>query len=123
MSRFNKAEGRIRRHIRLRKRKKIRGSEARPRLAVFKSNTNIYAQVINDKTGETIVSASSLEKEFRAKFGGKLNLEVAKFIGSTVGKRAKDKGINAVVFDRGGYIYHGRIKALADGAREAGLEF
>lgn len=121
MSRFNKAEGRIRRHIRLRK--KIRGSEARPRLAVFKSNTNIYAQVINDKTGETIVSASSLEKEFRAKFGCKLNLEVAKFIGSTVGKRAKDKGINAVVFDRGGYIYHGRIKALADGAREAGLEF
>ena len=103
MSRFNKAEGRVRRHIRLRK--KIRGTESRPRLAVFKSNTNIYAQVINDKTGETIVSASSLEKEFRAKFGGKLNLEVAKTIGETVAKRAKEKGVSAVAFDRGGYIH------------------
>lgn len=121
MSRFNKAEGRIRRHIRLRK--KIRGTESRPRLAVFKSNTNIYAQVINDKTGETIVSASSLEKEFRSKFGGKLNLEVAKVIGKTVAERAKSKGVKTVVFDRGGYIYHGRIKSVADGAREAGLEF
>ena len=112
MSRFNKAEGRVRRHIRLRK--KIRGTESRPRLAVFKSNTNIYAQVINDKTGETIVSASSLEKEFRAKFGGKLNLEVAKTSGETVAKRAKEKGVSAVVFDRCGYIDHRRIKALAD---------
>lgn len=121
MSRFNKAEGRIRRHIRLRK--KIRGTEARPRLAVFKSNTNIYAQVINDKTGETLVSASSIEKDFRSKFGCKLNLSVATAIGKAVGERAKAKGINTVVFDRGGYIYHGRIKALADAAREAGLEF
>ncbi len=121
MSRFNKAEGRVRRHIRLRK--KIRGTESCPRLAVFKSNTNIYAQVINDKTGETIVSASSLEKEFRAKFGCKLNIEVAKTIGETVAKRAKEKGVSTVVFDRGGFIYHGRIKALADSAREAGLEF
>lgn len=121
MSRFNKAEGRVRRHIRLRK--KIRGTESRPRLSVFKSNTNIYAQVINDKTGETIVSASSLEKEFREKFGGKLNIEVAKTIGETVAKRATEKGVAAVVFDRGGYIYHGRIKALADAARSAGLEF
>ena len=121
MSRFNKAEGRQRRHIRLRK--KIRGTESRPRLAVFKSNCNIYAQVINDKTGETIVSASSLEKDFRAKFGGKLNIEVAKTIGKTVAERAKSKGVSSVVFDRGGYIYHGRIKSVADGAREAGLEF
>lgn len=120
MSRLSKAEGRIKRHARLRK--KIRGTEARPRLAVFKSNTNIYAQVINDKTGETIVSASSLEKEFRSKFGGKLNIEVAKTIGTTIGKRAKEKGISTVVFDRGGFIYHGKIKAVADGAREAGLE-
>ena len=121
MSRLNKADGRVRRHIRLRK--KIRGTESRPRLAVFKSNTNIYAQVINDKTGETIVSASSLEKEFRAKFGGKLNIEVAKTIGETVAKRAKEKGVQAVVFDRGGFIYQGKIQALADAAREAGLEF
>lgn len=121
MSRFNKAEGRLKRHFRLRK--KIRGTEIRPRLAVFKSNTNIYAQVINDKTGETIASASSLEKEFRSEFGGKLNVKAAKTIGKTVGERAKAKGVRLVVFDRGGYIYHGRIKSVADGAREAGLEF
>lgn len=118
---INKAEGRVRRHIRIRK--KMSGTGACPRLAVFKSNSYVYAQVINDKTGETIVSASSLEKEFRDKFGGKLNLEVAKTIGKTVGERAKAKGIKSVVFDRGGYIYHGRVKSLADGAREAGLEF
>lgn len=118
---INKAEGRVRRHIRIRK--KISGTGTCPRLAVFKSNSYVYAQVINDKTGETIVSASSLEKEFRDKFGGKLNLEVAKTIGKTVGERAKAKGVKSVIFDRGGYIYHGRVKSLADGAREAGLEF
>lgn len=121
MSRFNKADGRVRRHARLRK--KVRGTQERPRLAIFKSNSYVYAQVINDKTGETIAAASSLEKEFRDKFGGKLNLEVASAIGKSVGVRAKEKGISAVVFDRGGYIYHGRVKSLADGAREAGLEF
>lgn len=118
---FNKAEGRVRRHIRIRK--KLSGTNECPRLAVFKSNCYVYAQVINDKTGETIVAASSLEKEFRDKFGGKLNVEVAKTIGKTIGDRAKAKGIKEVVFDRGGYIYHGRVKSLADGAREAGLEF
>ncbi len=121
MKGLSKAEGRIKRHIRLRK--KLSGTGERPRLAVFKSNSYIYAQVINDKIGETIVSASSLEKEFRDKFGGKLNVEVAKTIGKIVGERAKAKGVKAVVFDRGGYIYHGRVKSLADGAREAGLEF
>lgn len=121
MSKYSKSEGRAKRHFRIRK--KISGTESRPRLAVFKSNTNIYAQVINDKTGETIVSASSLEKEFRAKFGGKLNIETAKTIGAAVAERAKTKGVSSVVFDRGGYIYHGRIKALADSAREAGLNF
>lgn len=121
MSNFNKADGRVRRHIRLRK--KIRGTAERPRLAVFKSNCNIYAQVINDVTGETMISASSLEKEFRAKFGGKLNKEVATFIGKTIGERAVAKGVKSVVFDRGGFIYHGRIKAIAEAAREAGLEF
>lgn len=121
MSRFNKSEGRVKRHARIRK--KVKGTENRPRLAVFKSNSYVYAQIINDKTGETIVSASSLEKEFRNKFGGKLNVEVASVVGKTIGERAKAKGVNAVVFDRGGYIYHGRIKSLADAAREAGLEF
>ena len=121
MSSFNKADGRVRRHVRLRK--KVRGTENRPRLAVFKSNCYVYAQVINDKTGETTAAASSLEKEFRDKFGGKLNVEVASIIGKTVGERAKAKGVSTVVFDRGGYIYQGRIKSLADGAREAGLEF
>ncbi len=121
MSKLSKAEGRVRRHARIRK--KVRGTESRPRLAVFKSNSYVYAQIINDKTGETIVAASSLEKEFRAKFGGKLNIEVASQIGKTIGERAKAKGIDTVVFDRGGYIYHGRIKSLADAAREAGLVF
>lgn len=118
---FNKAEGRVRRHMRIRK--KLSGTSACPRLAVFKSNNYVYAQVIDDKTGQTIVAASSLEKEFRDKFGGKLNVEVAKSIGKTIGDRAKAKGVKSVVFDRGGYIYHGRVKSLADGAREAGLEF
>ena len=119
MSRFNRAEGRIRRHIRLRK--KIRGTESRPRLAVFKSNTNIYAQVINDKTGETIVSASYLEKEFRAKFGGKLNVETAKTIGEAVAKRAKAKGVTAVVFDRGGFIIYSRIKEIKESGDQYGI--
>ena len=114
MSRFNRAEGRIRRHIRLRK--KIRGTESRPRLAVFKSNTNIYAQVINDKTVETIDSASSLEKEFRAKFGGKLNVETAKTIGEAVAKRAKAKGVTSVVFDRGGFFFYWRKKKIIKSA-------
>lgn len=117
----NKAEGRVKRHARIRK--KIHGTSLRPRLAVFKSNCYVYAQVIDDKTGQTIASASSLEKELKEKFGGKLNVEVAKTVGKTVGDRAKAKGVKSVVFDRGGYIFHGRIKSLADGAREAGLEF
>ncbi len=121
MSKFNKAAGRVKRHARIRK--KVKGTESRPRLAVFKSNNYVYAQVIDDRTGQTIVAASSLEKEFRNKFGGKLNIEVASFIGKTIGERAKAKGISTVVFDRGGYIYHGRIKSLADAARSAGLEF
>ncbi len=121
MSNFSKAEQRVKRHFRLRK--KIRGTAERPRLAIFKSNCYVYAQVINDVTGETIISASSLEKDFRAKFGGKLNKEVATVIGKTVAERAVAKGVKSVVFDRGGYIYHGRVKAVADAAREAGLEF
>ena len=99
------------------------GTAERPRLAVFRSVAHIYAQVIDDAKGSTVVAASSLEKSNRdtLKTGG--NLEAAKVIGKAVAERAKEKGIRQVVFDRGGYQYHGRIKALADAAREAGLEF
>lgn len=121
MAIFSKAAARIRRHIR--NRKKVVGSEVRPRLAVFKSNKYIYAQIIDDSKGTTIVAASSLEKELKAQFKGCVNLTSAKAVGAEVAKRAAEKGIKQVVFDRGGFLYHGRIKALADGAREAGLEF
>ncbi len=108
---------RLRRHKRVRA--KISGTPERPRLNVFRSETNIYAQVIDDVNGVTLVSASSLEKGF----GAGSNCEAAKKVGQTVAERAKAKGINTVVFDRGGYVYHGRVKALAEGAREGGLEF
>jgi len=104
-------------HARIRHR--VHGSEERPRLAVFRSVKHIYAQVIDDTKGHTVVSASSNEKNAAA--GG--NVAGAKAIGKLVAERAKEKGIKAVVFDRGGYLYHGRVKALADSAREAGLEF
>ena len=109
---------RLRRHKRVRG--KVSGTTERPRLNVFRSGNNIYAQVIDDTTGVTLVSASSLEKGFEGSGG---NAEAAKKVGQAVGQRAKEKGIDAVVFDRGGYLYHGRVKALADGAREGGLEF
>ncbi|TCK62224.1 50S ribosomal protein L18 [Seleniivibrio woodruffii] len=121
MAGFSRATARIRRHVR--NRKKVKGSEIRPRLAVFKSNRYIYAQVIDDSKGTTIVTASSLEKEMKEQFKGKVNLTVAKAIGAEVAKRASEKGISKVVFDRGGFLYHGRIRALAEGAREAGLDF
>jgi large subunit ribosomal protein L18 len=109
----------IRTRIHKRIRAKLRGTTARPRLAVFRSVAHIYAQVIDDSTGHTVVAASSAEKDSKA--GG--NLASAKAIGTAVAERAKAKGIKQVVFDRGGYIYHGRVKALADAARAAGLEF
>ncbi len=95
----------------------------RPRLSVFRSNQNIYAQVIDDKTGKTLLSASTLEEQFKKQkiFGG--NLKAAKLVGEMLAKRAKVKGIKEVIFDRGGYIYHGRVKALAESARESGLIF
>jgi len=98
----------------------ISGTPERPRLNVYRSVSNIYAQIIDDVNGKTIVSASSTEKDF-AQYGG--NKEAAKKVGLAIAERAKDKGITAVVFDRGGYLYHGRVKELADGAREGGLEF
>jgi large subunit ribosomal protein L18 len=100
-------------------RAKISGTPDRPRLCVFRSLSHIYAQVIDDVAGNTLVSASSVEKGFE----GGSNCEAAKKIGMKVAERAREKGIEEVVFDRGGYIYHGRVQALADGAREAGLKF
>ena len=110
----------IRERIHARIRRKLRGTAARPRLAVFRSVAHIYAQVIDDGKGVTLVSASSVDKGGKTKGG---NLAAAKAIGKLVAERAKEKGIKSVVFDRGGYLYHGRVKALADAAREAGLEF
>ncbi len=117
MPRDSKNDIRLRIHKRIRRR--VQGTEQRPRLAVFRSVKHIYAQVIDDSKGHTLVAASSTEKN--AANGG--NVAGAKSVGKAVAERAKDKGIKAVVFDRGGYLYHGRIKALADAAREAGLEF
>src|SRR3984957_2332524 len=115
----SKNEIRERLHVRIRK--KLRGTTERPRLTVFRSTAHIYAQVIDDTKGVTLVAASSTEKAAEKKTGG--NLAAAQEIGKRVAERAKENGINKVVFDRGGYIYHGRVKALADAAREAGLEF
>jgi len=117
MARDSKNQIRLRIHTRIRRR--VKGTAERPRLAVFRSVKHIYAQVIDDAEGRTLVSASSNEKS--AANGG--NVAGAKSIGKLVAERAKDKGIKSVVFDRGGYLYHGRVKALADAAREAGLEF
>lgn len=121
MSKFDKKVAKDRRHKRIRK--SLKGSTERPRLAVFRSNKYVYAQIIDDTKGETIVAASSIEKDMREQFDGKVNLTVAQAVGKLIGERAKEKGIVKVVFDRGGFLYHGRIKALADAAREAGLEF
>ncbi len=114
----DKAALRAKRHLRVRS--KISGTAECPRLDVFRSNKNIYAQVIDDTKGVTLVSASSLEKEFN---GVGSNKEAAKKVGELVAKRALEKGIENVVFDRGGFVYHGRVAAVAEGARESGLKF
>ncbi len=111
----------MRQAVHTRIRRKVRGTGSRPRLAVFRSLNHIYAQVIDDDKGVTLCSASSVEKEAGAKPGG--NIEAAKVIGKLIADRAKEKGISVVVFDRGGYIYHGRVRTLAEAAREAGLQF
>ena len=118
INRPNTKAQRLHRHKRVRG--KVSGTPERPRLNVFRSETNIYAQVIDDTKGVTLVSASSLEKGFE---GPGSNCEAAKKVGEAIAQRASDKGIEAVVFDRGGYLYHGRVKALAEGAREGGLQF
>ena len=118
VSKVNKNAMRLKRHVRVRG--KVSGTPECPRLNVFRSNANIYAQIIDDVNGVTLVSANTLEKEFEGATG---NCEAAKKVGAVLAERAKAKGINQVVFDRGGYIFHGRVAALAEGAREAGLEF
>jgi len=110
---------RVKRHQRVRK--TVFGTPERPRLCVFRSSKNIYAQVIDDVNGKTLVAASSLDKDLALAYGG--NKDAAKEVGKKVGAAAKAAGIDTVIFDRGGYLYHGRVKELADGAREAGLEF
>lgn len=117
----SKADIRKRRHTRVRKR--VFGTADRPRLCVFKSARHIYAQVIDDSKGHTLVSASSLNGDFKEHAGHRGNVEAAKKLGGVIGKKALGKGLKKVVFDRSGFLYHGRVKAVAEGAREAGLEF
>src|SRR5512138_1197590 len=121
MANNSRSVARARRHSRVRK--NLQGTADRPRLNVFRSLSGIYVQVIDDQSGRTIVSASTVDKELRDKLKGMKKSDQAKMIGQTVAERAKSKGIQSVVFDRGGYRYIGRIKALADGAREGGLQF
>jgi large subunit ribosomal protein L18 len=121
MANKSRTIARIRRHARVRK--SVSGTQERPRLNVFRSVTEIYAQVIDDQAGHTLVTASSVDNELRKKMDGLNKTEQAKLVGQTVAERAKSKGITTVIFDRGGFRYMGRIKALADGARESGLLF
>lgn len=116
---LTKNERRLR--IKSRIRKVVSGTEARPRLAVFRSNKEIYAQVVNDVTGETIAAASSRDKDIASSKGNKT--EIAALVGKSVAEKAMKAGIETISFDRGGYLYHGRVKSLAEGAREAGLKF
>lgn len=121
VSSVSREEGRQRRHKRIRK--KVLGTHERPRLSVYRSLNHIYAQIIDDFKGHTIVAASSLDKEFKDDKTHKGNIRAAKKVGELIAKRALEKGIKEVVFDRSGYLYHGSVRALAEVAREAGLEF
>lgn len=112
-----------RQRIHLRVRRRVAGTPERPRLSVFRSLNHIYAQVIDDRTGRTLAAASSLDKETRKQLKGGGNVAAAKFVGKAIAERARAAGIEQVVFDRGGYKYHGRVQALAEAAREAGLKF
>jgi len=121
MAKNSRSIARVRRHVRVRK--NLTGTAERPRLNVYRSLSAIYAQVIDDEAGRTLLSASTVDRELREKLKGLKKSEQAKLVGQMVAERAKNQGIEAVVFDRGGYRYIGRIKALADGAREGGLQF
>ncbi|WP_050613646.1 50S ribosomal protein L18 [Bacillus testis] len=119
ITKLDKNSVRLKRHGRVRA--KLSGTESRPRLNVYRSNKHIYAQLIDDVNGVTLASASTLDKDLGLESTG--NIEAAQKVGETIAKRAAEKGYSSVVFDRGGYLYHGRVKALADAARENGLEF
>ncbi len=121
ISKESRSLNRVKKHIKLRNR--FTGTPERPRLAVFRSNNHIYAQVIDDTVGLTLVSASTLEKDVKAELTKTNDVAAATLLGTVVAKKALEKGIKAVVFDRGGFIYQGKVKALADAARAAGLEF
>lgn len=121
VSKKSRSEVRVKKHTRLRNR--FAGTAERPRLAVFRSNNHMYAQIIDDTVGNTLVAASTLQKDVKAELEKTNNVEAAAHLGTVIAKKALEKGITTVVFDRGGFIYQGKIKALADAAREAGLEF
>ena len=121
VSKQSRSEIRVKKHTRLRNR--YSGTAERPRLAVFRSNNHMYAQIIDDTVGNTLVAASTAEKAVKAELEKTNNVEAAAYVGTVIAKRALEKGIKEVVFDRGGFIYHGKVQALAYAAREAGLEF
>jgi len=121
ISKVSRADVRVKKHKRLRNH--IVGTAQKPRLAVFLSNNHMYAQIIDDTVGNTLVSASTLQKDVKAELEKTNDVAAAAYLGTVIGKKAVEKGIKTVVFDRGGFIYHGKVKALADAAREAGLEF
>ena len=121
VSKESRQEIRVKKHMKIRNR--FSGTAERPRLAVFRSNNHMYAQIIDDTVGNTLVAASTLEKDVKAELKKTNDVEAAAYLGTVIAKRAIEKGINAVVFDRGGFIYQGKIAALAEAAREAGLDF
>lgn len=121
VSKESRQEIRVKKHMRIRNR--FSGTAERPRLAVFRSNNHMYAQIIDDTVGNTLVSASTLEKEIKAELKKTNNVDAAAYLGTVIAKRALEKGISEVVFDRGGFIYQGKIAALAEAARKAGLQF
>ena len=121
ISKESRSEVRVNKHRKLRKH--LAGTAERPRLAVFRSNNHMYAQIIDDTVGNTLVSASTVQKDVRAELEKTNNVDAAAYLGTVIAKKALEKGITTVVFDRGGFIYQGKVQALADAAREAGLEF
>ncbi|MDP3388017.1 MAG: 50S ribosomal protein L18 [Eubacteriales bacterium] len=121
IKKIDRNKNRQKRHYKMRN--KIQGTPERPRLNVFRSSSNIFVQVIDDTKGVTIAAASTLDNDIKEKVSGLNKTEAAKIVGQEIAKKSIDKGIEAVVFDRGGYLYHGRVKSLADGARESGLKF